>query len=560
MELIYLWVEDYKNIHNQGFNFSSKFNCHYDGETLIIDDNIDKDGNKQYIENFFGENINVTAIVGKNGSGKSNFIKFTRLFLTNEKSEEYRGFLIFYNNKIYLLNNSNLTFEKINNLTRFEHEDTDYSEKNWLETDNILNSAFPIFDYSSTYDLTINSLSNQIFPIYPEKDKGIINILNEENENTKNIVFNYHILKEYETYQKAFKDFFIPKYIKVSIDLNILNILNKDNIPQENIQNKINQKEYTILYDEIIQRINSYEPYMIDDNSSLSFLMEDVLLKEYLSKIDFLNDTSLYEKSMTTEDNLIWYKFDIDNLTIEEIKKLTHNIEPFFHLEISTKEDKEYNNLSFGEKQLISILNQIHYLGYKETIHEYLEESEVDDPAGTFTTLKKEKLNINNLIIFFDEIDIGFHPDWQKRTIQYIVDFLSLISEKKFHLIFTTHSPFLLSDIPKENIIFLNDKLSINQTFGANIHTLLSDSFFMEDGLMGEFAKNKIQEIMDFLNNIKTIEEISTKEEQIKQVIESIGEPFLKEKLLQMYYNKFDTKKQERIKELKAELKRLENG
>ena len=62
MELVYLWVEDYKNIHEQGFNFSSKFNCHYDVENneLTIDENDD------YIENFFGDNIYVTAIVGKN--------------------------------------------------------------------------------------------------------------------------------------------------------------------------------------------------------------------------------------------------------------------------------------------------------------------------------------------------------------------------------------------------------------------------------------------------------------------------------------------------------------
>jgi len=30
MELIYLYIEDYKNIKNQGFNFSSKFTCKYD--------------------------------------------------------------------------------------------------------------------------------------------------------------------------------------------------------------------------------------------------------------------------------------------------------------------------------------------------------------------------------------------------------------------------------------------------------------------------------------------------------------------------------------------------
>ncbi len=39
MELVYLWVEDYKNIKKQGFNFSPKFTCDYDEETkeLTID-------------------------------------------------------------------------------------------------------------------------------------------------------------------------------------------------------------------------------------------------------------------------------------------------------------------------------------------------------------------------------------------------------------------------------------------------------------------------------------------------------------------------------------------
>ena len=38
-------------------------------------------------------------------------------------------------------------------------------------------------------------------------------------------------------------------------------------------------------------------------------------------------------------------------------------------------------------------------------------------------------------------------------------------------------------------------------TFGANIHTLLSHGFFMKDGLMGEFAKSKIDDVINYLNN-----------------------------------------------------------
>lgn len=30
MELVYLWVEKYKNIENEGFNFSPRFRCEFD--------------------------------------------------------------------------------------------------------------------------------------------------------------------------------------------------------------------------------------------------------------------------------------------------------------------------------------------------------------------------------------------------------------------------------------------------------------------------------------------------------------------------------------------------
>ena len=48
MELVYLWVKGYKNIHKQGFNFSPRFSCDYDDvkKELTIKENDD------YIENF----------------------------------------------------------------------------------------------------------------------------------------------------------------------------------------------------------------------------------------------------------------------------------------------------------------------------------------------------------------------------------------------------------------------------------------------------------------------------------------------------------------------------
>ena len=76
MELVYLWVDSYKNIKNQGFNFSPRFECEFKNGNLTICDKKKKEcKNNEYLENFFGENINVTAIVGENGSGKSSLVK-----------------------------------------------------------------------------------------------------------------------------------------------------------------------------------------------------------------------------------------------------------------------------------------------------------------------------------------------------------------------------------------------------------------------------------------------------------------------------------------------------
>ena len=77
MELVYLWVEDYKNIQKQGFNFSPRFRCEfkdeYDNEMLKDNCELIINENKDYVS-IFPDNINVNAIVGKNGSGKTSLL------------------------------------------------------------------------------------------------------------------------------------------------------------------------------------------------------------------------------------------------------------------------------------------------------------------------------------------------------------------------------------------------------------------------------------------------------------------------------------------------------
>jgi hypothetical protein len=193
-------------------------------------------------------------------------------------------------------------------------------------------------------------------------------------------------------------------------------------------------------------------------------------------------------------------------------------------------------------------------------------------------------------VMFFDEIELSFHPDWQKRLLGNLLYLYRKVSDSRdndlnIHMLFSSHSPFLLSDIPKQNIIFLDtneegkckvlkhdEVMEKQQTFGANIHTLLSNSFFMSDGLMGEFAKGKIENVIEFLRHDEPIQDSEDVDqhdsnltiEKVESIISVIGEPLLQVRLKKMLidykkrhdlFTESDIARQ--IEELQAQLREM---
>lgn len=188
-----------------------------------------------------------------------------------------------------------------------------------------------------------------------------------------------------------------------------------------------------------------------------------------------------------------------------------------------------------------------------------------------FHNVKKEqrfkKLQNKSILILIDEVDLYFHPEWQRCIIKYLIDFLSdLFKDNKLQIILTSHSPFIISDIPKDNIIFFKkenrqykvcDNDDFKQTFGANIHTLLTNSFFM-DSTIGEFVNQKIKVVVkDLSGDTNKISEDRKKE--IRYIIDNIGEPLIKKKLEDMYNKKFQHfEMNNKIEELSNKVRKLE--
>lgn len=168
-----------------------------------------------------------------------------------------------------------------------------------------------------------------------------------------------------------------------------------------------------------------------------------------------------------------------------------------------------------------------------------------------------------SVIIFFDELDAFLHPRWQQNSINWMLNNVSKIfSGHEIQVIFSTHSPILLSDIPLRHVIYLGKNEGMtkvlnrtHQTFADNIYHLYLDSFFLSlsnDGesnvwLHGTFAKEIIEKLWETINAISISDENEQQHgneskmkiknsvysmEELYLIIKMIGEPFLQRLLM----------------------------
>lgn len=144
-----------------------------------------------------------------------------------------------------------------------------------------------------------------------------------------------------------------------------------------------------------------------------------------------------------------------------------------------------------------------------------------------------------NLVL--DEVEICFHPEYQRCFVYELINYierLQLNANASFNIQIATHSPFILSDIMEDNVLYLKDGINavkgkdFKNPFCANICDLLYQSFFLEDGFYGEYSRTKVNGILHSLRCNKRIGNATA--QYIKTIVELIGDDFLKMHLHQL--------------------------
>jgi hypothetical protein len=294
-----------------------------------------------------------------------------------------------------------------------------------------------------------------------------------------------------------------------------------------------------------------------ESNSHITFKVKGAILHiKYFDKI--------YEHSKFNFDN----SFSIDisylsKLIYQEIKPLESflvntymmALPSFFNVEVIPNKNLSLGNFSSGEKQKIFSLSSI--------VYHLINLNSVESSTNSFTRYKY----IN---IILDEIEMYYHPEWQRKYISDIVKYTekvnpdSLKDIQGINITFLTHSPFILSDIPSENILRLIDgepqeSNPNEQTFGSNIYDLLDNEFFMKDGFIGEHAMFKIKEVLDYVGGEKYDK---TKHDYFLSLTNIIGDEIINQKLNQLLsdlHNNSIDDNQQKIFHLKLKQKQIED-
>jgi predicted ATPase len=191
--------------------------------------------------------------------------------------------------------------------------------------------------------------------------------------------------------------------------------------------------------------------------------------------------TERWRPSTKISDRYIWF-FDVARLLPIEatigyakVAKLTASeiseseITPDFRNNYSFVMGHEYSKARFATSN-VSATNKVGLLE-----REFGEISQFHQGAGESTTLDlfKSLQNVpDHSLIIIDEIEGSLHPRAQRRIIRFL---LKLCRIKKLQIILSTHSPYILQELPPEGrVLLMPERAGINVLYGISPEFALS--------------------------------------------------------------------------------------
>ena len=570
MKLCYVWIEEYKGFINQGFNLDDEYIYNY------FDLSVTRIKNPYYIRNFFGPGItNITGIIGKNASGKTNILELIQYVSEGANTIINKPFFAIYNSgKSFIIYNYKMPPIKNDFNAEMRIYDGKISETNSIFFSNVFDGRRYNFS-KKIINISTNDLLNSQFG--ENINKNYQKTIQQQIKFIKSTQFS--LLENLETLVNPSESHKL-KPSKVILTSPIWsNITNRIKTFEERLKKEtdieINLKDFVL----------SFRKKITDNKSSNSIKY----FTAFLVFVDFIlnRDILRYSESKLYKDKAEYYSILNSLFEITQNDSRIDEIYKFFTFDFAVIIDKYWN--VFETHRFLIDLRDYEFgnqsnIEFKEDIGTYANRRiqftlDYNDRIGSFLTAylnattnqslsysiewagissgHKAYLNLfanfysiasrikeENVLICIDEGDLYFHPKWQTEFLFKLINILPKLLDKDCQLFLTTHSPFLVSDLPKSNLLFVQKNNSGNlevipnteiegETFGGNIGELYLDAFFMQGGLISHFAASKIQILVNKIRKNKS----QINEEDII-LINEIGDDLIRNQLIKLIDDK----------------------
>lgn len=529
--LCFVYIPKYKGINDVEIVVDPHYICHYDKHSKHL--SIEK--NTRIPDSFWCDRIHsVAAIVGNNGVGKSTAVEFIlQGIVEGADSKDVDGIFVYEcEEKLSVYSKESISLPSgVTRIKEFMSICCLYYSGHFIldSADNLrcrelagnynISDGFLLIKDVQNYaniDSTRNSLSlydhlalykalNHIRICRMISDRVFSDVMSEflslkyilVNINTSGL----YALKEYE------------RFVKLSIlnepTVPLIQVKHKDDIERTlskyiyfNYLNILFNESHTQIDNGVLQSLidwqsfyNGTNPVLNQFNDFIKKRVTDTALSSKLSLVYFalskLNELASFH-SLPMGEGFFYFEIASDLGKIRELADLMDK-SPYLvsrYFDIAYAQDLNTDTvLSSGEQGLLDLVSRLYYTITKD--------------CAKFCNLSAPAL------LILDEAEHSFHPDWQRRYLNLLFTIIQRLNTErtfKFQILITTHSPLLLSDIPIDCITFLyrgDDRVSrtihpnFHETFAANVFDMYRHSFFLDKGMIGAFAANKLSELGD---------------------------------------------------------------
>jgi len=510
MNLCFVWIKEFKNLHGVGLNLSNDFDFYFDFQEKCL-----SKSKKSPMPNLFGDKISyVTGILGVNGSGKTNSLEFIcRALKTPEK---IRGeYILIYSIDDELFYSTNIEKDINLNFSASVSFDEHLNRLHVIFFSNVYDKNYIDFG-NDVIDISINNKNNPR-TLSVQRDMRGIEFLNDMDFFSSSEFYNIDLQPPPRIEIKI--DRFIKRHDRLLEGDNSLPVLHyfsevrrksrgcgKLHIIVQTIQieflknlliSGVDNEKYLNSFNKFLSKEGDRElrtlllelrELSIVDNEpvpwSHDFLMFETLtilfkLESFLSEMCLEFDDSVRGSRLT---------FTID-YEISESFYYRHIVGILQSMRYSSI---SWSGVSSGQRAYINIFSSI-WNGLRNY------HLKTDEGLGT--------------IICIDEGDLYLHPQWQADFVDRLIKCLPKLSDTKIQIVFTTHSPILISDLPRQCIILLNNDQNYPivsydghrdkkqpKAFAANLYDIYQYSFGLEQRRIGNLSSRYLEKIYEILD------------------------------------------------------------